>query len=211
MEWQAVFFDFDGVILDSVDVKTKAFAKMFQQYGPEIESKVVTYHLKNGGVSRFEKFKYYYKEYLRQNLSEHKLMELSDQFSALVVQDVVNSEFIEGAFETLNGLKRNEIPAYIVSGTPHEEINDIVRKKGLEQYFDEVHGSPRKKGEITKDIIQRREYEPTKCLFIGDALSDYEAAVENEMYFLGIVQEKNQSIFPKKIVTSSVVSIKVWH
>ena len=33
-KWQAVFFDFDGVILDSVDVKTQAFAAMFRAYGP---------------------------------------------------------------------------------------------------------------------------------------------------------------------------------
>ena len=39
--WEAVFFDFDGVILDSVDVKTQAFADMFRQYGPEVERAVV--------------------------------------------------------------------------------------------------------------------------------------------------------------------------
>jgi HAD superfamily hydrolase (TIGR01549 family) len=208
MEWQAVFFDFDGVILDSVDVKTKAFAKMFHQYGPEIESKVVSYHLENGGVSRFDKFRYYYKEYLKQDLSEEKLMELSNQFSALVVQEVVNSDFIEGAFETLNELKRNEIPAYIVSGTPHDEIKDIVRQKGLALYFDEIHGSPKKKEEITKDILQRKNYDSKKCLFIGDALSDYEAAVENEMHFLGIVPKNEQSIFPKNSKISFFVSLR---
>ena len=47
MQWQAVFFDFDGVILDSVNVKTHAFSQMFRKYGPEIEESVVRYHLEN--------------------------------------------------------------------------------------------------------------------------------------------------------------------
>ena len=60
MNWNAVFFDFDGVIPDSVYVKTKPFAKIFRHYGPEVEQAVVDHHLANGGVSRFEKFEYYY-------------------------------------------------------------------------------------------------------------------------------------------------------
>jgi beta-phosphoglucomutase-like phosphatase (HAD superfamily) len=40
MHYQAIFFDFDGVILDSVHVKTEAFAAMFRKYGPEIERAV---------------------------------------------------------------------------------------------------------------------------------------------------------------------------
>ena len=30
---RAIIFDFDGVILDSVDIKTKAFARLFQEFG----------------------------------------------------------------------------------------------------------------------------------------------------------------------------------
>ncbi len=38
---KTVFFDFDGVLVDSVNIKTKAFAKLFDPYGQEIEAKVV--------------------------------------------------------------------------------------------------------------------------------------------------------------------------
>ena len=49
----ALIFDFDGVLADSVEVKTRAFAKLFQSYGPEIEDRVVKYHRNNGGMSRY--------------------------------------------------------------------------------------------------------------------------------------------------------------
>ena len=126
MKYQAVFFDFDGVILDSVDVKTKAFAKMFSQYGSEIEQKVIEYHLANGGVSRFKKFDYYFREFLGKTISTEKIQKLSQQFSKLVVKDVIDSSYIDGALNTLEMLKEKGIYAYVVSGTPHEEIITIV-------------------------------------------------------------------------------------
>ena len=208
MNWEAVFFDFDGVILDSVDVKTKAFAKMFRQYGPKVEKRVVEYHLNNGGVSRFDKFRYYYEEILNRPVDEEIIKSLSKQFSNLVVKGVLASPFIPGAKESLDCLKKKAIPCYIVSATPYEEINLIVEKKELKGYFKEVHGSPRKKWEICREIITKENYNPQNCLFIGDAMSDYEAAQKNGIYFLGIVGNGEISPFFDGTSVSSVVALE---
>ena len=208
MNWEAVFFDFDGVILDSVDVKTKAFAKMFREYGPEVEIRVVEYHLNNGGGSRFDKFRYYYEEILNKPVNEEIIKSLSKQFSNLVVDGVLASPFISGAKESLKVLKKNSIPAYIVSGTPDNEIRLIIEKKGLNNYFKEVHGSPKKKWEICREIITKENYNPQNCLFIGDAMSDYEAAQKNGICFLGIVGNGEISPFSDGTSVSSVVALE---
>ena len=208
MNWEAVFFDFDGVILDSVDVKTKAFAKMFREYGPEVEKKVVEYHLDNGGVSRFDKFRYYYKNILYKPINQNEIDELSEQFSRLAVEGVLASPFIPGARKSLEELRNDNVPCYIVSATPYEEINLIVGKKELKGYFKEVHGSPRKKWEICQEIINRKNYNPQNCLFIGDAMSDYEAAQKSDVCFLGIVKEDEPSPFPNGTPVSSVVAFE---
>jgi HAD superfamily hydrolase (TIGR01549 family) len=207
MKWQAVFFDFDGVILDSVDVKTKAFAKMFRQYGHDVEKMVVEYHLKNGGVSRFDKFRYFYNEILKKPIDDEKIKELSTEFSNLVIDGVLAAPFMPGAKETLVNLNNKRISCYIVSATPHEEINHLVEKKGLKKYFKEVHGSPQKKGEICREIISRNKYNPQKCLFVGDAMSDFDAACNNGIYFLGIVRAGAPSPFPEGTPVSSIVSV----
>lgn len=208
MNWEAVFFDFDGVILDSVDVKTKAFAKMFRKYGPEVEKKVVEYHLNNGGVSRFDKFRYYYEELLNKSVNEEIIKTLSEQFSNLVVDGVLASPFIPGAKESLESLRKNNISAYIVSGTPDNEIKLIVEEKGLSKYFKEVHGSPKKKWGICYEIINKENYNPPDCLFIGDAMSDYEAAFKNGCCFLGIIGGGKASPFPDGTLVSSVVTLE---
>ncbi len=56
---KAIIFDFDGVILESMDVKTKAFALLFKDY-PEHLPAVLALHQTHGGMSRFEKFEIIY-------------------------------------------------------------------------------------------------------------------------------------------------------
>jgi HAD superfamily hydrolase (TIGR01549 family) len=207
MNWQAVFLDFDGVILDSANIKTIAFKKMFEEYGRDIQQQVVQYHLDNSGVSRFDKFRYYYGVLLKKPIADEGIRSLSKRFSELVVQGVIGSPFVTGAYETLKLLKKHIIPVYVVSGTPHDEINFIVEKRDLVDFFVEVHGSPRKKYEITTDIMKRYGYQPSQCLFIGDSLSDYYAARRTGMNFHGVVKAKNLSPFPDEIAVSSKVQI----
>jgi len=207
MNWQAVFWDFDGVILDSVHVKTRAFAQLFRHYGPEVEKAVVDYHLAHGGVSRFDKFRHYYQNILHLPITEHQLDELGQAFSKLALEKVIASPFIPGALDSLTILKTESVPSYIVSGTPEEEIRHIVDVKGLAHFFQEVHGAPRKKPEILSDILRRKEYHPDHCLFLGDAMSDYQAAQKTGVCFLGIVPDDCQSPFPSGTPVANHVRI----
>ena len=54
-----IFFDFDGVIKDSVRVKSEAFEKLFSSFGDKASKKVRRHHESNGGMSRFEKIPIY--------------------------------------------------------------------------------------------------------------------------------------------------------
>jgi beta-phosphoglucomutase-like phosphatase (HAD superfamily) len=197
MNWQAVFFDFDGVILDSVDVKTRAFAAMFRSYGPEVEQAVVQYHLSNKGVSRYDKFEFYYLHFLKKPIDRSTLDVLDRKFNRLIINGVLDAPFIDGALESLKELKKKRIPAFVVSGTPDDEIKLIVYKRELSSYFTEVHGSPRKKEKILLDIGVRFSIDLRKCLFIGDAMTDYCAASQCGTNFLGIIKDGELSPFPE--------------
>ena len=58
------------LLVESVDVKTQAYARLFGEYGEGVVSRVVDYHLTNGGISRFVKFRVIYSEILNKPLSE---------------------------------------------------------------------------------------------------------------------------------------------
>ena len=98
---EAAFFDFDGVILESVAVKTEAFRRLFQDRSPEEVDEVVAFHLANLGLSRYVKFEHFYANVFREPLSEEHVAELDTHFSRLVEEGVLGASPVAGALDFL--------------------------------------------------------------------------------------------------------------
>ena len=184
----AIIFDFDGVILDSVDIKTKAFARLFAEHGPEVVGQVVAHHLEQCGVSRFRKFAHIYEHILHRPMPEGESERLGERFSALVFDEVVKAAWIPGAPEFLEQHHARYL-CFVASGTPQEELERIVRLRGLEKYFAGVFGTPATKEEITRGIFARHGFEASEALFVGDALTDFNAAKACGVGFVGIATD----------------------
>lgn len=182
---KAFIYDYDGVISDSVNVKTEAFAELYRPFGKDIEDKVVAYHLAHGGVSRFEKFKYYHTQLLNKEIGETEVNELADSFSKLALQKVINAAYIDGAYAFLDKFS-GKLLQFICTGTPETEIKIILQQKGLAGFFKEVHGSPRNKKEIVASILKAYELNADEVIFFGDATTDLEAARFHGIRFIGI-------------------------
>ncbi len=186
MKYEAFFFDFDGVLADSVEVKTKAFAKLFESYGLEIQSKVVEHHRKHGGLSRNEKFRHYYEKLLKKPLYDDEMEQLCNAFSLLVVDEVAASPEIPGAESFLKKWHK-VLPCFVVSAAPEIELNEIINKRKLDRYFTDILGSFRSKKENLELLIDKYSFDPFKCIFFGDAESDYRAAKALRVNFIGIL------------------------
>ena len=91
---KGIIFDFDGVIAESVHIKSSAFSDLYKPYGTEIVKKVVNHHEANGGISRFKKIRYYHETFLDINLSDQEINHIANQFydllqmSHLIVTDI---------------------------------------------------------------------------------------------------------------------------
>jgi phosphoglycolate phosphatase-like HAD superfamily hydrolase len=179
---KAVIFDFDGVIIESSDIKTEAFRELFQDYPQKIEA-IIDYHLLNGGISRYVKFRYIYKCILREELSKEKENELGEAFSQIVFEKVLSAPFVAGAKEFFDGNK-NRYQFFVVSGTPQEELYNIICIRGLQIYFKEIFGSPEGKADSIKSIIEKYGFDRDDVVYIGDAESDRHAAREAGLAFI---------------------------
>ena len=179
----AIVFDFDGVLAESVEVKTRAYALLFDDEEEEAVSQLIDYHIKNGGVSRFEKIRVFYKDILQRPLSDKRFQELVLRFSKLVVDEVVAAPWVEGAREFLSQHEK-QYNFFIVSGTPEDELNEIVHRRGMGHYFDSVRGSPKDKITLLGEIMEEYNLRPEKMVFVGDAETDWNAAKKLGLPFL---------------------------
>jgi phosphoglycolate phosphatase-like HAD superfamily hydrolase len=178
---RALVFDFDGVILESADVKTDAFVELYAEHGSEVVGKVRTHHLANLGISRFKKFSWIAENVLGKPITEAESQQLGIRFSDLAFAKVLAAPFVPGAELALRAIS---LPMFVASGTPHDELRMIVDRRGLAPRFREVHGSPAEKPGILRDLLGRHALAPRDVLFVGDGMSDYKAAVEVGVEFL---------------------------
>ena len=180
---KAIIFDFDGVIADSNNVKTEAFVKLFNDYPPDIREAVREFHLQNGGMSRFDKFRHIYANFLKEPLPKEKFDQLCDDFNRLVIDGVISAPIFDGVLEFFRE-NHGLYDMYIVSGTPQDEIREIARKRGLDIYFSGIYGSPKTKKELITGIMRERDYRPEEIVFLGDSINDYEGALEAGVEFV---------------------------
>ena len=199
--WQSIIFDFDGVIVESGDIKTNAFADLYQSYGDPIVKEVVRYHKLNGGLSRYKKFRHFQQCLLKKPpLTQNEEDKLDETFSRLVVEAVINSDSVPGADEFIQ-IEASKIPLFIASGTPEAELNIIVTRRGLGPYFTGVRGSPKLKETLIAEILSAHDLTPERVLMIGDALIDYQSAQVNNLAFLGRVRIGDKNPFPEYVKT----------
>lgn len=194
---KAIIFDFDGVILESVDIKTEAFRRLFKDYPDHVE-RIVQLHRENTGLSRYEKFRIIYRDYLRKPLTEQDIVRLDRAFSELVIAEVMSCRFVPGAQEFL-AYAACHWPLFIVSGTPHDELCKIVQVRGLARYFRQVHGSPRSKEVLLREILGAYGWEAKDIVFVGDSGADAQAARTVGIRFVGRVREGATTPFPDTV------------
>jgi len=200
-DFDAVVFDFDGVIIESADIKTGVFARLFEHH-PDHLPEILALHERLGGISRFVKFEMIHRDILGIPYTDADRDRLGHRCVELVLDAVLTCPMVPGAEATLAAL-RGKRSSFVASGTPEEELLHICDRRELTGWFAEIHGSPRTKPEIVRDVCARHGLAPEAMLFIGDAWSDYEAALETGMTFLGRVPPGGANPFPEGVATVS--------
>jgi len=189
---RAVIFDLDGVIIESAEIKTKAFEVLFADY-PDRLPEIISYHQKQAGISRYVKFRYFYEKILGKELSDQEEAELGERFSQIVVRQILKAPFVPGAIEFLSQNK-NRYHFFVASGTPEDELQNILNNRQLTPFFLEVHGAPKDKTDIIEDILNRYAFQRKNAVFIGDAESDRAAAERTGILFIARLTEENHQL-----------------
>ncbi|MEA2494999.1 MAG: hypothetical protein QOJ29_2910 [Thermoleophilaceae bacterium] len=192
---RAIVLDFDGVVLESADIKTRAFETLFAEHEDHV-TEIVDLHLRLAGVSRYEKFRMIYADILELPLSDEQCEALGERFSQIALEQILAAPFVAGAREFIAGRAESQL-LFIGSGTPQDELRNIVKARGLEPYFCGVYGTPETKHQILVRIMAEHRLGPDSLVFVGDAMTDFEGAREAGVPFIGRVPQGLPSPFPE--------------
>jgi phosphoglycolate phosphatase-like HAD superfamily hydrolase len=177
-------FDCDGVLLDSNQVKTHAMFEVAKPYGDEAAKTLVEYNKANGGISRFEKFHYFFDSILKRENFNADLDQALGRFAELSREGLLKAPEATGLRNLLKRIAQESSQAFVVSGGMQQEVRDVFEARGLTPFFTGIFGSP-----DTKDEILHREFDGKgsmewPAVYIGDSQYDYEAASRSKLDFV---------------------------
>ena len=101
-EARLVFWDFDGVIKETLDIKGDAFAGLFSHQPEELRQKIRIHHITHGGMSRFEKIPLYL-AWARLPADRDSVQKFCLLFSESVFQKVLEAAWVPGAYRDWEG------------------------------------------------------------------------------------------------------------
>ncbi len=192
--FDAVIFDFDGVLLDSEPIHFQSYKEIFKNFN--IDMDYSTYISKYLGLSDCELFPKVFEEY--QISIEEKILNELISNKILIYEETLrknkNIHFNEGSEELLKYISSNSKKIAICSGSTKFEINaalSFIDDGNLKKYFshivsiDEIkEGKPSPLGYL--ETSKRLEVKSNRCLVIEDSPNGIKAAKAAGMYVVGI-------------------------
>jgi phosphoglycolate phosphatase-like HAD superfamily hydrolase len=181
----AIVFDCDGVLIDSMPLKTATFGRLFEHLGPEAARYVMDYHMAYGGVSRYVKFEHFHQKFHGRPVTPEESAALDRRFGELAMQELLRTPPLPGVREFLEAHSA-AWPLFVASGAPQYELDAVLGALDLARHFKAIHGAPPAKAEVLRRIVEGHGLDPARVLMIGDAGTDLDAARTVGTRFLGV-------------------------
>ena len=173
MKYQYVIWDFNGTLLNDVELCFNLLNKMLSKRGFD----TVTYN-------RYKEiFMFPVKEYYRlagfdfdKEPFEVTAVEFIDDYQPMSLK----LSLYPNTFEVLETIKNSETRQLILSASKIENLLEQTKHFGLDPYMDNILGidtiHATSKVSVAKDWILQNNVDPKKVIFIGDTDHDFEVA-----------------------------------
>jgi phosphoglycolate phosphatase-like HAD superfamily hydrolase len=188
--YKNLLWDFDGVIMDSMPIRNNGFKLVLADYHPKDVALLMKYHMDNGGLSRYNKFRYFFENILGEQVSEQQIQKLAAEFSKIMLKRLLDESLLINDSVAFIKANYRKYQMHIVSGSDQNELRIICKELNLDKYFKSINGSPIPKNNLVKSLIVSENYQLNETCLIGDSMNDFEAAKINGINFFGYNSEQ---------------------
>jgi len=174
----AVIFDWDGTLVDSLEVHLRSWKKAFTELGIEVKLEEI--------VARFGKPT---EDILSEALPPRlhgKIPELIAMKRKYYLEDLASLKLYPSVENVLKKLKERSVPIALASSMSRKSLYSSLRAMGIEEYFDvivtvedvtECKPNP----EMLLKAAEKLRVKPENCLMVGDSVFDVLAAERANM------------------------------
>ncbi len=183
---QAVFFDMDGVLIDSEKFWQEEERDVFTNLGVPVDEKM---QMKTYGWGTDQVIQYFYEmsPWKGKRFGEIK-KEIYDRISARVIKE---GKAKKGVSEITGYFLKKEIPLGLVSTSPMQIIDAVIEKLGLSSIFRVIHSCEFEEHDkphpgVYLTAAKKLGFDPTKCLVFEDSFVGLIAAIAARMNVVSI-------------------------
>lgn len=162
---KAVIFDFDGVIIDSLENQRVAYAESYQQVMGQLPE-------------RFEEFLSHSGDSLRNIFNAMKLPnEMFPAYKEISKKRINLIVLFPEVMELMEKLQKNRYKCALCTGKERERTLEVLKLMKLDSYFDAVICSddvlnPKPHAESLVTAIKHLGVDSNHCIMIGDSKND---------------------------------------
>ncbi|MGM0443365.1 MAG: HAD family hydrolase [Fibrobacterota bacterium] len=187
-DFTTVLWDFNGTIIDDVDLCYDLYLSSRKKYGLRYMSRQeYRYHFS------FPVIDFYTHAGFCGSPADYSRM--AGKFIQSYDRQRADLHIHNGIEAVLHILRERRIPMHIISAYRQENLREFVQALGLNHYFAGVHGltntDSSSKLRRTEMVLQDENIDPRKALFIGDTVHDWEVALAVGAFPVLIAQGHN--------------------
>lgn len=181
---RALVFDFDGTLVDSNEIKFRAFEQCFERF-PQHAEAIRVYCRNHHHTPRREKFRHITERILGRAYTPEADADYHTQFDAATTRQIIAAPEIPGASRFIAEAARHRVTA-LLSSTPHAVLLDILERRGWQGLFQEVRGAPVEKAVWLRAFRERLGLDKPSVVYFGDTEEDARAAAEASCSFIAV-------------------------
>ena len=206
-EIDAVVFDCDGVLLETIPAKLQAYMDWVPPEHAAHREEFRAHNLKSFGKSRSLQLRYFYEELVGRVVSEAFLAGEVSRFAEICEPLCEAAPWAEGSHEFVEACREAGAATFVLSGTPQKELVAMLAQRDAMGLFQRVMGFPETKTGGLLRVVGEGGFSRERILFVGDAEKDASAAAEVGVHFVYRPSEADRPITEVRTEARNLVDL----